>query len=51
MPKEEIVVRLVVIDVKLLRNSSSTKVRVMDPILFDVKMTHYCLVMVYKKYK
>jgi hypothetical protein len=32
-------------------NSSSTKVWVMDPNLFDVKMTHYCLVMVDNKYK
>jgi hypothetical protein len=32
-------------------NSSSTKVWVMDPSLFDVNMTHYCLVMVDKKYR
>jgi hypothetical protein len=32
-------------------NSSSRKVWVMDPSLFDVKMTHYCLVMVDNKYK
>jgi hypothetical protein len=35
----------------LVANSGSTKVWVMDPSLFDVKMTHYCLVMVDKKYK
>jgi hypothetical protein len=32
-------------------NSGSTKVWVMDPSLFDVNMTHYCLVMVDNKYK
>jgi hypothetical protein len=41
--------RLVVIDVNPWRKPRSTKVWVMDPILFDVKMTHYCLVMVDKK--
>jgi hypothetical protein len=32
-------------------NSRSTKVWVMDPSLFDVKMNHYFLVMVDNKYK
>ena len=41
---------LVVIDVNPWRNPGSTKVWVIDPSLFDVNMTHYCLVMVYKKY-
>ena len=35
----------------LVANSGSTKVWVMDPSLFDVKMTHYCLFIVDKKYK
>ena len=38
--------RLVVIDVNPWRKPCSTKFWVMDPRLFDVKMTHYCLVMV-----
>jgi hypothetical protein len=32
-------------------NSCSTKVWVMDLGLFDVKVTHYCIVMIDKKYK
>ena len=43
--------RLVFIDVNPWRKFGSTKFWVMDPSLFDVKMTHYCLVMVDKKYK
>jgi hypothetical protein len=35
----------------MIANSSSSKVWVMDPSLFDVKINHYCLVVVYKKYK
>jgi hypothetical protein len=35
----------------MVANSSSTKVWVMDPSLFDVKMTHYCIFMVDNKYK
>jgi hypothetical protein len=31
------------------KHGSSTKVWVMDPILFDVNMTHYCFFMVDKK--
>jgi hypothetical protein len=34
-----------------IENSGNTNFWVMDPSLFDVKMTHYCLVMVDKKYK
>jgi hypothetical protein len=41
--------RLVVIDANPGRNPRITKVWVMDPRLVDVKMTHYCLVMVDKK--
>jgi hypothetical protein len=35
----------------MVENSGSTKFWVMDPRLFDVNMTHYCLVMVDKEYK
>jgi hypothetical protein len=35
----------------LVENYGSTKVWVMDPSLFDVKMNHYCLAMVDKNYK
>ena len=41
--------RLVVIDGNPWRKPRSTKVWVIDPILFDVNMTHYCFFMVDKK--
>jgi hypothetical protein len=39
------------IEESLVANSGSIKVWVMDPSLFDVTMTHYCLIMVDEKYK
>jgi len=41
--------RLVVIDVNPWRKTHSTKAWVMDPIVFDVNMTHYFFVMVDNK--
>jgi hypothetical protein len=56
MPKGDIVDKgwlslMSTLEESLVANSGSTKVWVMDPSFFDVKMTHYCLFMVYKKYK